>query len=148
MYCHTACQFSGSLHVHLFMLRKVITYKGFMMIKVFKVCLASIAIVVGLLGLYFYFIFDNVNFIIENRLSFPVKAYITIHSYDTSKDYTYPILTKEQVAPNEKKESFYTRDESFNGTECTKILFKGVGDTKWEKSLPCPKDGDRIILNK
>ena len=116
------------------------------MVKVIKIIVGTISIIIGLSGLYLYFVMENIEFIIQNKTAGPISTYITIHSYDTSSDYTYPLLAKELIEPNQSKETFYTIDESYNGTECTRIFFKNEKGEE-VKSYPCPKSGETLVVN-
>ncbi len=115
------------------------------MAKVAKIIFILTSISIGLIGIYLFFLFKNIHFTITNQTSMPLSAFITIHSYDSSSDYTYPLLAKEFIKPNESKETFYTVDESYNGTECIKIFFK---NEKAEEvvSFPCPQEDETLIV--
>ncbi len=115
------------------------------MVKIFKYVTALVAILTGSIGLYFYFSFKNIHFDIKNDLNIPIKAYLTIYSKATKKDYTYPILAKESIPPKTTAETFYTMDKAADGTECLKIIFKNE-KSEVVKSFPCPNEGDTITL--
>lgn len=115
------------------------------MLKAFKIIFGVSSVVIGLFGIYFYFIFENINFQITNELNLPIKGYITIYSNDTKTDYTYPISTSLEIKPNKTHDSFYTVDDSFEGTKCVNIIFKNLQD-QLLASFPCPKEGEVLTV--
>ncbi len=115
--------------------------------KILKYVFIVFSVSIGVLGTYFYISFKNIHFEIKNSLSTPIYAYITIHSQDTDKDYTYPIMSNQAIAPNKTSESFYTLDESLNGTVCKELIIKD-DNKEVVKTLDCPKEDDLIIIQK
>jgi len=117
------------------------------MIKVLKYLTACFVVMTITMGVYFYFSFTNIYFVIKNESDEPITTHITLHSKAKNKDYTYPLLGNVPIRKGSSIESFYTVDQASDGTICAAVEFRDVKG-KVIKTLPCPKEGETLVLNR